>query len=56
MAAIVNRERVWKLESWITGALGAFLAELLIRTIYRTIRKDKAKGENPMGIGPINLP
>jgi hypothetical protein len=37
----INRQRAWKLESWATGALGAFLAQLLIRTIYRTIRKDK---------------
>jgi len=39
---MIGRERMWKLESWITGAPGAFIAEVLIRAIYRTIRKDKA--------------
>jgi len=39
---IINRQRMWKLESWITGAVGAFVAEVIVRTIYRTIRKDKA--------------
>ena len=39
---MINRQRMWKLESWATGALGAFIAELLLRTLYRTIRKDKA--------------
>jgi hypothetical protein len=33
---------MWKLESWITGALGAFVAQVLIRAVYRTVRKDKA--------------
>ena len=40
--AMIGRKRMWKLESWITGAVGAFVAEVLIRAIYRTIRKDKA--------------
>jgi hypothetical protein len=39
---VVGRERMWKLESWITSAVGAFVAQLLIKLIYRTIRKDKA--------------
>ena len=39
---LINRQRMWKLETWATGALGAFLAELLLRTLYRMIRKDKA--------------
>ena len=39
---MIDRERMWKLESWISGALGAFVAQVLIRAIYRTIRKDKA--------------
>src|SRR6478735_12837345 len=39
---MINRQRMWKVESWATGAIGAFIAELLIRTAYRTIRKDKA--------------
>ncbi len=42
MPGIISRERVWKLESWITGALGAFVAQMLIKGIYRMIRKDKA--------------
>jgi hypothetical protein len=39
---MIGRERMWKLGSWITGALGAFVAQVLIKAIYRTIRKDKA--------------
>src|SRR3954452_11103749 len=38
----VGRARLWKLESWITGALGVFVAQVLMRAIYRMIRKDKA--------------
>jgi hypothetical protein len=38
----VGRARLWKLESWITGALGAFVAQVLMRAIYRMVRKDKA--------------
>jgi hypothetical protein len=30
------------LESWVIGAVGAFVAQVLLRTIYRMIRKDKA--------------
>jgi len=39
---MINRKRIWKLESWITGAVGAFVAQVLIRAIYRLFRKDKA--------------
>lgn len=39
----IGRERIWKLESWVTGAVGAFLAQLLLRSIYRVIRTDKSK-------------
>jgi len=39
---MIGPERMWKLESWISGALGAFAAQVLIRAIYRMIRKDKA--------------
>ena len=39
---MIGRERMWKLESWGAGALGAFIAQTLIKAIYRTIRKDKA--------------
>jgi len=42
VSEMIGRERMWKLESWITGALGAFVAQVLIRAIYRMIRKDKA--------------
>ena len=38
---MIGRERIWKLESWMTGAVGAFVAQVLIRAIYRTVRKDK---------------
>jgi len=40
--ASVGRTRMWKLESWITGALGVFVAQVLMRAIYRMIRKDKS--------------
>ena len=36
----IGRERMWKLESWISGALGAFVAQVLIRAIYRLLRRD----------------
>jgi hypothetical protein len=39
---MIGRERMWKLESWITGLVGAFVARMLIKAIYRMIRKDKA--------------
>ena len=39
---MIGRERMWKLVSWTVGALGAFVAQVLIRAIYRMIRKDKA--------------
>jgi uncharacterized protein DUF4235 len=38
----VSHHRLWKLESWATGALGAFVAQLLIKATYRAIRKDKS--------------
>lgn len=37
---MIGRERIWKLESWISGAVGAFVAQVLIRAIYRILRKD----------------
>ena len=37
-----GRRTMWKLASWATGAVGAFVAQLLLRKIYGTIRKDKA--------------
>ena len=40
---MIGRERLWKLESWISGAVGAFVAQLLIRAAYRMIHKDKDK-------------
>jgi Protein of unknown function (DUF4235) len=39
---MIGRKRMWKLESWITGAVGAFVAQVLIKAVYRTIRRDKA--------------
>ena len=36
---------MWKLASWGTGALGAFIAQASMRAIYRTFRKDKAPSE-----------
>jgi hypothetical protein len=35
-----GRERMWKLVSTVTGMLAAMLAQKLMRTIYRAIRKD----------------
>ena len=37
---LMGREQMWRLESWITGALGAFVAQVLIRTVYRLLRRD----------------
>ena len=42
MPSKIGRQRLWKLESWVIGAVGAFLAQVLLRKIYGTIRKDKA--------------
>jgi hypothetical protein len=36
---MTGRERMWMLESTITGMLGAFVAQKLIRALYRAIRK-----------------
>ena len=38
----VGRQWMWKLESWVAGAVGAFLAQVLLRKIFGTIRKDKS--------------
>ena len=40
---MIGRKRLWKLESWASGALAAFLAQLLIKAAYRMVRKDKDK-------------
>jgi Protein of unknown function (DUF4235) len=32
---------MWKLESWAIGAVGAFVAQVLLRTIFKMLRKDK---------------
>jgi hypothetical protein len=42
MPTSIGRTRLWKLESWATGAFGAFVAQVLIRALYRVVRKDKA--------------
>jgi hypothetical protein len=39
---MIGRERMWKLESWVTGFLGAFVATKLIRAAYRVIRRNKS--------------
>ena len=36
---MISRERVWWLESTVTGLLGAMVAERLIRAAYRATRK-----------------
>jgi hypothetical protein len=43
LPGMIGRERMWKLESWITGVLGAFVAQVLIRAI----------SDDPQGQGPI---
>ena len=40
---MIGRKRLWKLQSWASGALAAFLAQLLIKAAYRMVRKDKDK-------------
>ena len=40
---LLGRERAWRLGSWGVGAAGAYVAQLLLKTIYRTFRKDKAE-------------
>jgi hypothetical protein len=39
---MIGRERVWQLGSWMTGLAGAYVARVVIKAIYRMIRKDKA--------------
>jgi hypothetical protein len=39
---MISRQRMWKLESLVTSTIGVFIAEVLLRAVYRTIRKDKA--------------
>ena len=36
-----SRERVWKLESWVAGTLGAFIAEAIIRLIFKVTHREK---------------
>jgi hypothetical protein len=35
----ISRERVWWVESTVTGVLGGMIAERLVRAIYRIVRK-----------------
>lgn len=35
-----GRERMWLLDSTVTGMVGAWLAQKLIRSLYQAIRKD----------------
>ena len=35
----ISRERLWWVESTVTGVLGAMIAEQLLRSFYRTVRK-----------------
>jgi Protein of unknown function (DUF4235) len=37
---MTGRERMWMLESTITGMLGAFVARKIIRALYRAVRKE----------------
>ena len=34
---------MWKLESTVTGMLGALFTQKLIRVVYRSVRKDKTR-------------
>jgi hypothetical protein len=37
--ALINQERVRKVESAVTGVLGAMIAKQIIRAVYRAVRK-----------------
>ncbi len=37
---MTGRERMWMLESTITGMLGAFVARKIIRSLYKAVRKE----------------
>ena len=39
---VIERERMWRLVSTVTGMLGGLLARKLIRATYRAVRKDTA--------------
>jgi Protein of unknown function (DUF4235) len=38
---MTGRERIWLLESTVTGMFGAFVARKVIRAVYRAIRKQE---------------
>jgi len=42
---MTGRERMWMLETTITGMFTAFVAQKLIRGLFQTFRKDKAAAE-----------
>jgi hypothetical protein len=42
LAELIGRKRLWKVISLVTGMLGATLAEMFIRGVYSSIRKDTA--------------
>ena len=37
---MTGRERMWRLASTITGMLGAFIAQKVIRALFRAVRKE----------------
>ena len=42
LAEMIGRKRLWHIISLVTGLVGATIAEMLIRTGYRSVRKDTA--------------
>jgi hypothetical protein len=42
VTGMVDRERVWKLESMAVGMVCATITTKLVRAVYRAVRKDKS--------------
>ena len=40
---MITRERLWRLESTITGVVGVMIAQRLIRAVYAVIRKQEPR-------------
>lgn len=51
VSKIVDRDRMWKLLTTVTGLLGAFLARKLLRATYEAVRKDP---DAPSPFDPAN--
>jgi hypothetical protein len=40
---VITRERIWNIESAVTGVLGALIAKRLIRAVYKVTRKQEPR-------------